>query len=98
MSRWKIKRAGGRTRRMWYAEDISAAMEMLNEGCEPWAVAIAYGTTIDRLQHVLALARKQGLDGFPMRERERPPLRLLKPPAVSGEDSRRFLQQFVMTA
>lgn len=85
-------------RRRWYAEDVALAMEMLNDGCEAWAVAIAYGTTVDRLQHVLSQARKHGFDAFPLRASARPPRRLLKPPAVSGDAARRFLQQRTLTA
>lgn len=95
---WKLPRKGGNGRRMWYAEDVAAAMEMLEDGCEPWAIAIAYGCSAERLQHALSRARKHGFDAFPLRANARVPRRLLKPPAVSGDAARRFLEQRTLTA
>lgn len=76
--------------RRWYAEDIAAAMEMIEDGQEMWAVALAYGTTTENLGHHLSKARRLGLAAFPLRSSVKV-RRLLKPPSVAGNDARRFI-------
>ena len=83
--------------RRWYAEDIALAMEMIDAGQELWAVALAYGTSVEVLGHHLSRARRLGLAAFPLRSSVKV-RRLLKPPVVAGNDARRFCETLSLRA
>ena len=55
------------SRRRWFADDIAAAMELLEDDVPLWAIALVYGTTVENLGHNLSVARRLGISAFPLR-------------------------------